>query len=79
VLLDPLGDVRLANFNQFDLRIDKSFNFGNFKVIPSMDAFNLTNGNTVLAQRRNMAAANANNVSQILSPRVIRFGIRASW
>jgi len=79
VLLDPLGDVRLANFQQFDLRVDKTFNLGKFKVIPSMDAFNLTNGATVLAQRRNQAAANANNVSQILSPRVIRFGVRASW
>ena len=44
-----------------------------------MDAFNLTNGNTVLAKRRNQAASNANNVSQILAPRVIRFGVRASW
>jgi Carboxypeptidase regulatory-like domain/TonB-dependent Receptor Plug Domain len=79
VLLDPLGDVRLANFQQFDLRVDKTFTFRNFKIIPSMDAFNLTNGATVLAQRRNQAAANANQVSQILSPRVIRFGIRASW
>ena len=44
-----------------------------------MDVFNLNNGNTVLAQRRNQAAANANKVSQILSPRIIRFGVRASW
>lgn len=79
VLLDPLGDVRLANFHQFDLRLDRAFTIGHFKLTPSMDAFNLTNGNTVLAKRRNQAASNANNVSQILAPRVIRFGVRASW
>lgn len=79
VLLDPLGDVRLANFHQVDLRIDRAFTLGRLKVTPSMDAFNLTNANTVLAKRRNQAASNANNVSQILAPRVIRFGVRASW
>jgi len=79
VLLDPLGDVRLPNYQQIDLRIDRSFTFGRIKLTPGMDVFNLNNGNTVLAQRRNQAAANANKVSQILSPRIIRFGVRASW
>lgn len=79
VLLEPLGDSRLPNYNQFDLRVDRAFTFAKVKMTPSMDIFNLTNGNTVLARRRNMAATNANNVTQILAPRVIRFGIRASW
>ncbi|MEO8680526.1 MAG: carboxypeptidase regulatory-like domain-containing protein [Vicinamibacterales bacterium] len=79
VLLEPLGDVRLPNYNQFDLRVDRAFNFGKVKMTPSMDVFNLTNGNTVFSRRRNMAAANADMVSTILSPRVIRFGVRASW
>lgn len=59
--------------------MDRPFTFGRIRLIPSMDAFNLFNDNTVLVQRRNQTAANANNVSQILSPRVIRFGVRASW
>ena len=79
VLLDPLGDVRLPNYNQFDFRVDRAFKTGKIRLTPSMDIFNLTNGNTVFARRRNQAAANANLVSQILSPRIIRFGVRASW
>ncbi len=79
VLLAPLGETRLPNYNQFDLRVDRAFTMSKVKLTPSMDIFNLTNGNTVFARRRNMAAANADLVTQILSPRVIRFGVRASW
>ena len=78
-MLDPLGDVRLDTFQQLDIKVDRAFQFGGIRLIPAMEIFNLMNGNTVLAQRRNQAAANANNVSQILSPRVIRFGLRVNW
>jgi len=78
-LIDPLGDVRLDTFQQLDLQVDRAFQFGGIRLIPAMEIFNLMNGNTVLAQRRNQAAANANNVSQILSPRVIRFGLRVNF
>jgi hypothetical protein len=44
-----------------------------------MDIFNATNVNTVLARRRNQAASNANNISGIVAPRVIRFGVRVTW
>jgi hypothetical protein len=79
VLLDPLGDVRLPNTYMLDFRVDKSFSFGTMRFIPSMDVFNLSNVNTVLAQRRLQAASNANNISGIVAPRVIRFGVRATW
>ena len=78
-LIDPLGDVRLDTFQQLDLRVDRAFRFGGIRLIPAMDIFNLTNANTVLAQHRNQAAANANKVSGILSPRVIRFGLRVNF
>jgi hypothetical protein len=73
VLLDPLGELIVG-----------------FSIIPSMDVFNLTNTNTVLSRRRNQytfngttAAGstpdNANLISSIISPRVIRFGLRVNW
>jgi hypothetical protein len=79
VLLDTLGDVRLPNFHLFDLRIDKAFTFGTTRVVPSMDIFNVFNSNTVLARRRIQTANNANNISGIVAPRVIRFGVRLNW
>jgi hypothetical protein len=78
-LLDPLGDVRLDNYHQLDMRLDRPFTFGAVRIIPAMDVFNLTNANTVLAFRRNQAASNANRISGIVAPRVIRFGARVSW
>jgi hypothetical protein len=80
VLLDPLGDVRLPNVYTLDLRVDKAFTVArNLRVAPSMDVFNLTNVNTILARRRNQAAGNANLISGIVAPRVIRFGFRVTW
>jgi Carboxypeptidase regulatory-like domain/TonB-dependent Receptor Plug Domain len=79
VLLDPLGEERLANFSMLDLRIDKVFNFGSTRIVPSMDIFNLLNSNTVLARRRLQEASNANDISGIVAPRVIRFGVRLNW
>ena len=53
--------------------------FGTVTLVPALDIFNLTNANTVAAQNRNQAAANANTVSGILAPRVMRIGIAARW
>ena len=79
VLLDPMGDVRLPNLQTIDFRVEKPFTFGRAKVSPTLDIFNLGNVNTVLAQRRNQAASNANVVSGIVAPRVMRFGVRVTW
>jgi hypothetical protein len=79
VLLEPVGDVRHSNFQIFDLRVDRAFSFGTTRVIPSLDIFNLSNANTVLARRRNQNASNANVVSGIVAPRVIRFGVRMTF
>jgi hypothetical protein len=79
VLLEPVGDVRLPNAYTLDFRVDKSFRFGTFSIIPSMDVFNLSNVNSVLARRRLQGASNANNISGIVAPRVIRFGVRVGW
>lgn len=79
VQLDPMGDVRYSNMFTTDLRIDRTFRFDRVSVIPAIDVFNLANDNTVLAQNRNQAAANANQVSGIIAPRVMRFGVAVRW
>jgi hypothetical protein len=79
VLLDRMGDVRHPNLQTLDLRVEKSFTVGTARVSPSLDIFNATNVNTVLARRRNQAASNANLISGIVAPRVIRFGVRVTW
>ena len=79
VQLDPMGDVRYETTFGMDLRVDRTFRFGTITLIPAFDVFNLTNANTVAAQNRHQAAANANEISGILAPRVMRLGITARW
>jgi len=79
VLLDAMGDNRLPNLQTIDFRIDKPFTFGTVRIIPSMDIFNLGNVATVLARRTLQTASNANDISGIVAPRIIRFGFRVTW
>jgi hypothetical protein len=76
VMLDSLGDVRLDNLHVIDFRIDKVIRFGSRSLTPTFEIFNLTNTNTVLAINRNQAASNANTISGIVAPRVIRLGLQ---
>ena len=56
-----MGETRFENFQILDLRVDRAFEFGSTRIIPSVDFFNATNGNTVLARRRNQNASTANS------------------
>ena len=71
--------MRLDNFQNADIRIGRSFTMGRAKLSPSLDIFNIGNVNTVLGRRRNQAAANANQISTIMAPRIVRFGVRFQW
>jgi hypothetical protein len=80
VLLDPLGTERFSSVYTIDFRVDKAFTvYRTTKLVPSLDIFNLSNENTILARRRLQNASNANVVSGIIAPRVIRFGVRVQW
>ncbi|MFB3855112.1 MAG: carboxypeptidase regulatory-like domain-containing protein [Vicinamibacterales bacterium] len=78
--LDRIGDVRLPNFQTLDFRVDKVFTLlDRVRVTASMDVFNMLNGNTALSIRGRQNASNANTISSLLAPRVIRFGFRATF
>jgi hypothetical protein len=90
VLIDPLGERRLDNVFVADFRVDKAFSVGAMRLVPSFDLFNITNANTVQSYRRVMysfnhatgagsSPANANDISSIIPPRVVRFGLRVNW
>src|SRR5205823_4201690 len=79
VVLDPIGDNRLPNYQNLDFHLDRRFKFGTASILPSLDVFNVTNGNTIQAIRGTQNASNANQIQAILAPRVLRFGIRVNW
>ena len=79
MILDPIGDARLPNFQNLDLHVERPISFGNSHIVPSMDIFNVTNNNTIQALRGNQNANNANFIQAIVAPRVLRFGVRVNW
>jgi hypothetical protein len=76
VPLDPIGEVRYPDFATMDFRVDRSWPIGGrgARLLTALDVFNLFNGNTVMGQRTNQNAANANQVFGILAPRIARVG-----
>jgi hypothetical protein len=76
VLIEPVGTRRLPNFHQLDLAASKAFRLDRVRATADVAVFNALNRNTVLARAGNFTAATANNVTEILAPRVVRFGIR---
>jgi hypothetical protein len=79
VLLNPVGDVRLPNYQNVDLHVERPVRLSSTRFVPSLDIFNLANSNTIQAIRSRQNAANANQIQAILAPRVIRFGVRFNW
>lgn len=79
MLLDPIGESRLPNFQNLDLHFERPLTIWKSNIIPSLDIFNVTNNNTIQAMRGNQNATNANNIQAIVAPRVLRFGIRVNW
>ena len=79
VYIQPLGDSRLPKFHNLDLRVDKSVKYKSAKVTFSADVFNVLNADTVQSIRLTQNASNANLISSLVAPRVIRFGARLNW
>ena len=85
VRVEPVTANRYPNVSILDVRFDKSFRFGKAgKITGMVDMFNLTNSGTVTAFRLTTAGAGAyptlyREVTGLLDPRIIRFGVRYSF
>jgi len=79
VVLDPIGDNRLPNYQNVDFHVERPFHLQRLRLIPSLDLFNLGNANTIQAIRGTQNAANANQIQSVLAPRVMRFGVKFNW
>jgi len=67
ILLDPVGSTRLPNYANVDLHLDRPVKLGTVRFVPSMDVFNLTNGNIIQGVRTTQNASNANQVQAIMA------------
>jgi hypothetical protein len=79
VLLDNVGENRLPNYQNLDFHVERPITFRGAHFVPALDVFNVTNNNTVQALQRQQNAATANNISAVVAPRVLRFGVRVNW
>jgi hypothetical protein len=79
LLIEPWAARRYDDMFVVDARVEKKFTFGRVSVIPGVDVFNLGNANTVLTRQHQQTASTANNVLEVLAPRVLRFGARVTF
>jgi hypothetical protein len=75
-LLDEAGDVRLPSVTSLDLRVGKEFNLRRAKFNVDVDVFNALNSSTILGREYNLRVTTADNVREIMNPRVLRLGLR---
>ena len=76
VRVEPVTANRGETVQILDVRFDKTFRFGRFgRVTGMIDVFNLTNAGTV-TEFRNATGATFKEVTELLDPRIVRFGIR---
>jgi hypothetical protein len=76
---EPNGTTHYPTFSQLDVHWDKFVRFGQRRVQFNVDAFNLTNASTVLARQTRQNFAQANYVTRILAPRVMRLGVKVNF
>ncbi len=74
VRLTDRGDERLPDVAMIDLRVSRTFRFGDRRITPMIEFFNLTNADTVVGYNVNVGSSYL-RPTEILSPRLLRFGI----
>ena len=79
LLSSELDATRLDDLWNLDLRAAKTFRWdrANFELIA--DLFNVMNSNTILVRNRNAGSAAFQQAQQVLSPRILRFGVRVNF
>jgi hypothetical protein len=71
-----LDEVRYPNLWDLDLRLAKSVTLQRAKFLLSADVFNVLNAGTTLARNRNLASGAFGTINEIISPRILRVGVK---
>jgi hypothetical protein len=80
VLATPTVDVvRYDDVWDLDMRLARTFKVGPAGLTLSAEGFNLFNSGTVLQRNRQLSSSSHDQILEILSPRIVRFGARFSF
>jgi Carboxypeptidase regulatory-like domain/TonB-dependent Receptor Plug Domain len=71
-----LDEVRYPNLWDLDLRLAKTVAINRVRFLLSADAFNVFNSSTTLALTRNLSASSFGSINEIISPRILRLGVK---
>jgi len=82
LVVNDVGDFRLPAVTSFDFRIGKAFTFDRTRLNVDLDVFNLTNQGTELRRQYDVTltgATGANQVLEVMNPRILRVGLRVNF
>ncbi|HMD82636.1 MAG TPA: hypothetical protein VKE92_15075, partial [Anaerolineales bacterium] len=80
ILVAPMDTFRYENIFTLDLNLRKTFEIGAYgRLTGSIDVFNVTNSNMVILRQNLTSVSTFNSISENLSPRAVRFGLRYSF
>jgi Carboxypeptidase regulatory-like domain len=77
-LITPLSLYTEGRNTQVNLRLTKLFQFGRSRVEPQFDVFNVFNSNQVLVMTTRYGAT-WQNVTGVLAPRLVKFGLQVNF
>jgi hypothetical protein len=80
VLVTPqIDSERLDNLVNLDLRLAKNIKAAGSNITLTADLFNVFNSNTELNRQRNLGSARFSELTDYLSPRILRLGMRLGF
>jgi hypothetical protein len=71
-----LDEVRHPNLFDLDLRLAKNLRIQRVNLVLAADVFNVLNAGTVLQRNRNLGSAVFDSIAEIISPRILRIGVK---
>lgn len=79
LLVDDVTRFRLPMVTSLDLRLGKEFLIGSTRTNIDLDVFNVLNSATVLGRQYDLRLTTADNVREIMNPRILRVGFRFAF
>jgi hypothetical protein len=70
---------RYPDVHLLDLRVEKEFHLSDFGVTVGADLFNALNESYVLQRQSILGRTNSDHVLEVVSPRILRLGVKLSW
>ena len=80
MLVTPGVDTdRYDNLWNLDFRLAHNAKMNRVTITPSVELFNAFNNDVVLSRARNIGSATLDRVEEVISPRILRLGVRLAF